>query len=63
MDDGFSLHAMIDPSRDPLVAFAAALDFLAEAGAAIGFVERAGGGKRLPTGAAAKKSAAKAKRA
>jgi AcrR family transcriptional regulator len=59
MDDGFSLHAMIDPSRDPLAAFAAALDFLAEAGAAISFVERMGGDKRQATAASVKKSTTK----
>jgi AcrR family transcriptional regulator len=39
MDDGFGLHALIDPKRDPVAAFSAALDFLAEAGAAIASVE------------------------
>ncbi len=57
MDDGFSLHAMIDPTRDPLVAFAAALDFIAEAGAAIAFVERSGGNTRKATAVSVRKSA------
>jgi AcrR family transcriptional regulator len=41
MDDGFSLHALIDPSRDPRTSFNIALDFLAEAGVAIAFKEHA----------------------
>jgi AcrR family transcriptional regulator len=49
MDDGFSLHALIDPSRDPLRAFSVALDFLGEAGAAIAYVEAHKGPKRMPT--------------
>ncbi len=48
MDDGFGLHAMIDPTRDPLEAFNVALDFLAEAGAAIAVAEQIGK-KRTPT--------------
>ena len=32
MDDGFGFHAIIDPDRDPIEAFSAALDFIAEAG-------------------------------
>lgn len=42
MDDGFALHALIDPKRDPTEAFSTALDFLGEAGAAIALAERAG---------------------
>jgi AcrR family transcriptional regulator len=49
MDDGFSLHALIDPSRDPVEAFSVALDFLAEAADAIAFVEQHGGPKRQTT--------------
>jgi AcrR family transcriptional regulator len=41
MDDGFSLHALIDPSRDSLASFNVALDFLAEAGTAIAYKEQA----------------------
>jgi AcrR family transcriptional regulator len=37
MDDGFALHAMIDPTRDPLAQFTTALEFIAEAGEAIAF--------------------------
>jgi AcrR family transcriptional regulator len=48
MDDGFSLHALIDPTRDPVEALSVALDFLGEAGAAIALAERAGE-KRAPT--------------
>lgn len=48
MDDGFSLHAIIDPRRDPIAAFGVALDFLAEASAAIAVAERVGE-KRKPT--------------
>jgi AcrR family transcriptional regulator len=40
MDDGFSLHALMDPSRDPLASFAKALDFFTEAAMAIAFVEQ-----------------------
>jgi AcrR family transcriptional regulator len=40
MDDGFSLHALMDPSRDPSAAFAKALDFFTEAAMAIAFVEQ-----------------------
>ncbi len=49
MDDGFSLHALIDPTRDPIRAFSVALDFLAEAGQAIAYVEQHEGPKRAPT--------------
>ena len=42
MDDGFGLHALIDPSRDPIEAFSVALDFIAEAGAAIAVAEQHG---------------------
>jgi AcrR family transcriptional regulator len=42
MDDGFALHAIIDPTRDPIEAFSVALDFIAEAASAIAFVEAAG---------------------
>jgi AcrR family transcriptional regulator len=35
MDDGFALHAIIDPTRDPIAALNSALEFLSEAGAAI----------------------------
>jgi AcrR family transcriptional regulator len=48
LDDGFGLHAIIDPDRDPIEAFSTALDFFAEAGAAIAHVE-ATGKKRTPT--------------
>jgi AcrR family transcriptional regulator len=40
MDDGFCLHALIDPARDPRESFNVALAFLAEAGHAIAFVEQ-----------------------
>lgn len=59
MDDGFSLHALIDPSRDPLRAFSVALDFLGEAGAAIAYVEAHKGPKREPTTPGAKTTGAK----
>lgn len=49
MDDGFALHAIVDPERDPVELFATALDFLAEAGAAIAFQERHGQPGRAPT--------------
>lgn len=49
MDDGFALHAIVDPARDPVELFATALDFLAEAGAAIAFQERHGQPGRAPT--------------
>ena len=49
MDDGFALHALIDPARDSIEAFSAALDFLAEAGVAIAFSEAHGGDGRAPT--------------
>jgi AcrR family transcriptional regulator len=49
MDDGFGLHAIIDPARDPVEAFNIALDFLAEAGAAIAAAEAIGAAKRRPT--------------
>jgi AcrR family transcriptional regulator len=42
MDDGFGLHALIDPSRDPIEGFSVALDFLAEAGVAIATAQKAG---------------------
>ncbi len=42
MDDGFGLHAIIDPERDPIESFNVALEFLNEAGAAIAFREAAG---------------------
>ena len=48
LDDGFALHAIIDPSRDPIEAFNTALDFITEAGAAIAVAEAAGK-KRSPT--------------
>lgn len=48
MDDGFGFHAIIDPERDPIEAFSAALDFIAEAASAIAFAEASGHG-RLPT--------------
>jgi AcrR family transcriptional regulator len=48
LDDGFGLHAIIDPERDPIEAFNTALDFIAEAGAAIAVAEAAGR-KRAPT--------------
>ena len=48
MDDGFGFHAIIDPERDPIEAFSAALDFIAEAASAIAFAEASGQG-RLPT--------------
>ncbi len=54
MDDGFGLHAMIDPNRDPIEAFSVALDFLAEAGEAIAVAERLGE-KRQPTRASRKR--------
>ena len=49
MDDGFSLHAIVDPTRDPIEHFSVALDFLAEAGAAIAFGEHHGQAGRAPT--------------
>jgi AcrR family transcriptional regulator len=48
MDDGFGLHAIIDPTRDPIEDFNTALDFIAEAGMAIALAEAAGT-KRQPT--------------
>jgi AcrR family transcriptional regulator len=48
IDDGLGLHAIIDPDRDPIEAFNTALDFIAEAGAAIAIAEAAGK-KRVPT--------------
>jgi hypothetical protein len=48
LDDGFGLHAIIDPTRDPIEAFNTALDFITEAGAAIAVAEAAGQ-KRTPT--------------
>lgn len=49
MDDGFGLHALIDPKRDRVAAFSSALGFLAEAGAAIATVEHASPAKTSPT--------------
>lgn len=49
MDDGFGLHAIVDPERDMIEQFSTALDFLAEAGAAIAFSERHGQPGRAPT--------------
>ena len=49
LDDGFGLHAIIDPTRDPIEAFNTALDFITEAGVAIAAVEAAAGKKRAPT--------------
>ncbi len=48
MDDGFSLHALIDPTRDPVHAMSGALDFLVEAAAAIAVSEQVGK-KRSPS--------------
>ena len=48
LDDGFGLHAIIDPERDPIEAFNTALDFIAEAGAAIAVAESVGR-TRAPT--------------
>ena len=56
IDDGFSLHALVDPDRDPIEAFSAALDFLAEAGVAIAFGERHGASGRAPTRPSARKA-------
>lgn len=49
MDDGFALHAIVDPERDSIERFSTALDFLAEAGAAIAFAEQQGHPGRAPT--------------
>ena len=49
MDDGFSLHSLVDPERDSIEAFSTALDFLAEAGVAIAFSEQHGQQGRAPT--------------
>jgi AcrR family transcriptional regulator len=49
MDDGFALHAIVDPARDSIEQFSTALDFLGEAGAAIAFSEANGGPSRAPT--------------
>ncbi len=49
MDDGFALHAIVDPNRDSIEQFSTALDFLGEAGAAIAFSEAHGGPGRAPT--------------
>ena len=57
LDDGFGLHAIIDPTRDPIEAFNTALDFITEAGAAIAVAEAAGK-KRAPTRPPAPGSAA-----
>jgi AcrR family transcriptional regulator len=48
MDDGFALHAIIDPTRDPVEALNRALEFLSEAGAAIAATELLGQ-KHKPT--------------
>ena len=57
MDDGFSLHTLIDPTRDSLEAFSTALDFIAEAGAAIAVAEKSGQ-KRKPTRPSVRKASA-----
>jgi AcrR family transcriptional regulator len=49
MDDGFALHAIVDPARDSIEQFSMALDFLAEAGAAIAYGEQQGRAGRAPT--------------
>ncbi len=49
MDDGFALHAIVDPARDSIEQFSTALDFLAEAGVAIAFGEQHGQPGRAPT--------------
>lgn len=55
MDDGFGLHGLIDPTFDSVEAFSVALDFIAEAGAAIAFTERHGTTRR-PTRPSARQS-------
>jgi AcrR family transcriptional regulator len=58
MDDGFALHAIVDPARDPVERFSTALDFLAEAGEAIAFTKRQGQPGRAPTRPSARRAAA-----
>ncbi len=48
MDDGFTLHSIIDSTRDHFAVLNTALEFLSEAGAGIAVAEQLGQ-KRIPT--------------